>query len=380
MVYIATRGVWNEILEIRTDGSAPRTIVEKGGPIFHGLSVSTDGAIAATIANSPSHPKEAYTVRLQSGQVRRTTTHNPWLKAKSFGNQQVVNYKARDGMDIEGLLIHPVAGTNKGTAPLIVMVHGGPEAHYSNGWITNYSTPGQVAAGRGFAVLYPNYRGSTGRGVAFAKGDHGDPAGREFDDLLDGVAHLDKKGLIDKKRVGITGGSYGGYASAWGATAHTEHYAASVVFVGVSNQISKVGTTDIPNEMKLVHFLQYAWDNWDFFLKRSPVYHADKCKTPTLILHGKADTRVDPGQSRELYRHIKMRGNAPVRLVLYPGEGHGNRKAANRYDYNLRMMRWMEHYLKGDGKEMPALSPEYAPSTKAATSKRKKRGKNRKKR
>jgi len=137
---------------------------------------------------------------------------------------------------------------------------------------------------------------------------------------------------------------------------------------------------NITNEMKLVHFLQYAWDNWDFFLKRSPVYHADKCKTPTLILHGKADTRVDPGQSRELYRHIKMRGNAPVRLVLYPGEGHGNRKAANRYDYNLRMMRWMEHYLKGDGKEMPALSPEYAPSTKAATSKRKKRGKNRKKR
>ncbi len=89
------------------------------------------------------------------------------------------------------------------------------------------------------------------------------------------------------------------------------------------------------------------WDNWQFFLERSPVYYAGQSKTPLLILHGKDDPRVNVGQSRELYRHLKLRGQAPVRLVLYPGEGHGNRRAASRLDYTLRSVRWMEHYLKG---------------------------------
>jgi dipeptidyl aminopeptidase/acylaminoacyl peptidase len=94
-------------------------------------------------------------------------------------------------------------------------------------------------------------------------------------------------------------------------------------------------------------------------LERSPIFHADKSRTPLLILHGKDDPRVNPGQSRELYRHLKLRGGAPVRLVLYPGEGHGNRRAAARLDYALRSLEWFEHYLKGPGGEMPAGELDY---------------------
>ncbi len=149
-------------------------------------------------------------------------------------------------------------------------MHGGPEAHDRNGWKTSYSNPGQMAAARGFAVFYPNYRGSTGRGVAFSKTSQGDPAGKEFDDLVDAVDHLVAIGLVDKAKVGITGGSYGGYATGWCSTYYTDRFAAGVMFVGISDNLSKVGTTDIANEEFHVHALKRPWDDWQFFLRAQP--------------------------------------------------------------------------------------------------------------
>jgi dipeptidyl aminopeptidase/acylaminoacyl peptidase len=109
------------------------------------------------------------------------------------------------------------------------------------------------------------------------------------------------------------------------------------------------GTSDIPNEMYLVHSLKWPWeDNWMNLIERSPIYHAGKAKTPILIMHGEQDTRVHPSQSMELFRSIKVRTETPVRLVFYPGEGHGNRKAAAQYDYSLRLMRWTDTYLSAD--------------------------------
>ncbi len=139
------------------------------------------------------------------------------------------------------------------------------------------------------------------------------------------------------------------------------------MFVGISDKISKVGTTDIPNEEFLVHSLKRPWDDWNFLLERSPIRHTEKARTPLLILHGKEDPRVNPGQSRELFRHLKMRGKAPVRLVLYPGEGHGNKKAAAKLDYNLRMMQWFSHYLQGASADKPNMELDYPtkPASKA---------------
>jgi dipeptidyl aminopeptidase/acylaminoacyl peptidase len=276
-----------------------------------------------------------------------------------FGKQETVKYKARDGVEIEGILIRPLNEQAGAKSPLILCVHGGPEAHESNGWLTNYSRPGQMAASRGMAVFYPNYRGSTGRGVAFAKSSQGDAGGKEFDDLIDAVDHLIAAGVADGAKVGITGGSYGGYATAWCSTRYSERFAAGVMFVGISNKISKFGTTDIPDEEFDVHALHRPWEMLDFFRERSPITYADRCKTPLLILGGKDDTRVDPSQSKEMYRWLKVRGQAPVRLVQYPGEGHGNRKACAKLDYSVRMMQWLQHYLAGPGGTPPALDVEY---------------------
>jgi dipeptidyl aminopeptidase/acylaminoacyl peptidase len=258
------------------------------------------------------------------------------------------------------VLVHPLARAEGERVPLILNVHGGPEAHVSNGWLTGYNLPGQLAAARGFAVFHPNYRGSTGRGAAFAKLGQGDAAGKEFDDLVDAVDHLVERGLVDRERVGVTGGSYGGYATAWCSTRFSERFAAGVMMVGISDKISKAGTTDIPEEEFQVHALERPWDDWQGMLEGSPIYWAEGSRTPLLILHGKDDPRVHPGQSLELYRHLKLRGKAPVRLVLYPGEGHGNRKAAGRLDSCLRTLQWFEHYLRGPGGEMPPGEIEYS--------------------
>jgi dipeptidyl aminopeptidase/acylaminoacyl peptidase len=243
--------------------------------------------------------------------------------------------------------------------PLVLMVHGGPEAHFSNGWLTRYSLPGQVLAARGYAVFYPNYRASTGRGVAFSKLDHKDLAGKEFDDLVDAVDHFVTSGLADRDRVGITGGSYGGFATAWCATYYSERFAAGVMFVGISNNTGKLGTSDIPVELFQVHSRMWPWSDWQLFLERSPIYYVEKARTPLLIAGGDADTRVHPSQSLQLYRYLKLIGKTPVRLVTYPGEGHGNRRAASRLDFSLRLVRWMEHYLQGPGGEPPPPEIDY---------------------
>ncbi|WP_187265941.1 S9 family peptidase [Alkalisalibacterium limincola] len=358
IVFISYEGVEARVGEIGVDGGSQRDLVAAGGPIWSGLSVARSGDIAL-VANAPGHPGEVFRLARGQGEPQRLTDSNPWLADVELARQEVVRYAARDGLEIEGILYHPLQRAGNARVPLILAVHGGPEAHYSNGWLTSYNLPAQHAASRGFAVFYPNYRASTGRGVEFSQLNHGRPAKEEFDDLVDGVDHLIETGLVDGDRVGITGGSYGGYASAWGATYYSERFAAAVMNVGLSDKIGMMGTTDIPQELYLVHYLTWPWEDWTMYTEASPIYYANRSRTPTLILHGEADTRVDVTQSKTMYRFLKLAGQAPVRLVLYPGEGHGNVRAASRWDYSLRLMRWMEHYLVGEGGDMPPYEIDY---------------------
>ncbi len=365
ILWLADVGVGSRIGRVSPDGSGMDVLLDTRDPVFTGMSADRSGRVLALVGESPSHPRELFTWQPGQGKPLRRTHLNPWLADRVLGRQEVVRWKGPGGLPIEGLLIHPVERRDGQRVPLIVVAHGGPESHYRNGWLTRYATPGQVAAGRGYAVLYPNYRGSTGYGVAFSKADQGDGGGREFEDVLAGIDHVVAMGLADPDRVGITGGSYGGFFTGWAATRWSSRFRAAVMFVGISDQLSKVGTTDIPKEMELVHWLTTPYENLQLFLDRSAVLHAKEGRTPLLILGGKEDRRVDPGQSMELYRALKFWGRTPVRLVRYPGEGHGNRRAASRLDYNLRMMRWFDHFLVRGGKELPPWQIEYPlPSAK----------------
>jgi dipeptidyl aminopeptidase/acylaminoacyl peptidase len=360
ITFYASRGTSTVLGTIRPNGSNKQIIFNGERYDISSFSRASNGTIAF-VASTPEHPNELFVrPNRRNAQPERKTNHNSWLAELDLGKQEVIRYAARDGeFEIEGMLIYPV-GYQEGTRfPLITMVHGGPEAHYSNGWLTGYQIPGQMAAAKGYAVFYPNYRGSTGRGIEFIYSSQADLAGKEFDDVVDGVDYLIERGIADENRIGVTGGSYGGYASAWMSTYYSDRFAAAVMFVGISNNLSKWGTSDIPDELYLVHSRERMWDSdekWMDYLKRSPIYWVDRAQTPILIMHGAEDTRVHPAQSLELYRHLKVRRpDVPSRLVWYPGEGHGNTRASSRLDYSYRMFEWFDTYLMTGNRsaEMP---------------------------
>ena len=357
--FLASEGTNSVLGTIQANGSNKEVIYRTSDQAITSFSLAENNTFSF-VASAPTHPAEVFTIaNTRRATPEKKTDHNPWLNNLKLGKQEVITYTARDGQfDIEGILIYPVDYQKGTSVPLITVVHGGPESHYSNGWLTGYSNPGQASAARGYAVFYPNYRGSTGRGTEFTYSSQGNAAGKEFDDVVDGVDYLIEQGIADKNRIGVTGGSYGGYASAWMSTYYSDRFAAAVMFVGISNNISKWGTSDIPEELYLVHSRSWLWDNWQKSLESSPIYYVDRSQTPILIMHGSEDPRVHPAQSMELYRHIKVRKpEVPVRLIYYPGEGHGNRNSGSKYDYNLRMLQWFDTYLKtGNAKaEKPSL-------------------------
>jgi dipeptidyl aminopeptidase/acylaminoacyl peptidase len=353
ILFSAEEGVDITLSEFKLDAKNRSILIEPGNAVFNNFSFNN--GVISLAGSTPEHPNELLTYLLETDKLKKETELNSWIDNISLAKQEKIVYAARDGLQIEGLLVYPLNFKKGIKYPLIVYIHGGPESAVNNGWVTAYNIWGQVAAAKDFFVFMPNYRSSSGRGVEFSKMDFGDPVNAEFNDVLDGIDYLVMKGYVDSSKVGIGGGSYGGYFSAWAATKETEHFAASVVFVGVTDIISKRYTSDIPYELYNVHWGIWSHENFDLMLDRSPVKYASQSKTPTLILHGKEDTRVHPSQSLELYRALKTHGKAPVRLILYPGQGHGNSKNTSKLDFNLRTMEWFEYYLKSDNPktEMP---------------------------
>jgi dipeptidyl aminopeptidase/acylaminoacyl peptidase len=307
LYYQASEGVNNDLYSVALKGGKRKLLLdgEEVGVVFQAPVMD---AKQKNFVFSGSTPADYVSLYLWKGKgdLERITDANPSLAKAKLGEQRVIKYAARDGQEIEGILMLPVGYEEGKSYPLIIYVHGGPESHHSNAWLSRYATPGQVMAGKGYMVAYFNYRASTGYGVAFGKAGLGDPAGKEFDDIADGIDYLIAEYGADKERVGLAGGSYGGYASAWFATYYTEKVKAVAMFVGISNLISKKGTTDIPYEEIYVHSGGKLEDQWELSLERSPVYHAAKSKTATLIYGGADDTRVHPSQSMELYRRMKV--------------------------------------------------------------------------
>ena len=220
VIYLAAEGVWNTLNLVPAAGGDRRVILDSktSGIIFDNISYTRDFRTVTMPGESQSIPRDLFSWN-PGGKLRRLTRLNPWLDERALGRQEVVRYRARDGLEIEGILVYPV-GYEKGRRyPLMISVHGGPELHYTNGWVSSsYMMPSQVFAGKGYAVFHPNYRSSTGYGVKFGLAGYEDPAGREFDDLADGIEFLVREGIADRDRVGLGGISYGGYAAAWFGT------------------------------------------------------------------------------------------------------------------------------------------------------------------
>jgi dipeptidyl aminopeptidase/acylaminoacyl peptidase len=247
-----------------------------------------------------------------------------------------------DGQEIEGILVLPPGRPAKGL-PLVLMIHGGPTASWTYQW-SNYGLPALWATA-GYAVLMPNPRGSAGYGQAFAAANVHDIGGGELRDVLAGVDALVDSGIADERRIGVTGGSHGGYMTNWAIT-QTARFAASIPVAGSANRLSKYNTGNIG----ALEELFYDPDPYDLtgkVLSRSPIVHVRGVRTPTLIVHGEKDRCVPVGQAYEMYAGLARLGNVPVELVIYPREGHSISERAHRIDFWERSKAWFDRYVAG---------------------------------
>ncbi|MCA9649742.1 MAG: S9 family peptidase [Myxococcales bacterium] len=342
LLMLADQGTKTALHRVAVDGTMSGATVTT--PVCHVADASDDGRTVACAGDRPDHPPEVF-AGPPSG-LRRLTHSNPELETKRLGERRVVRWKAADGLEIEGVLTLPVGYESGQRYPLAVLVHGGPEGISHDGWNTRGGYPTQLFATRGYVVLEPNYRGSRGRGVAFGKADHGDLGGKEFEDVLAGIDHLVAEGLVDGERVGMGGWSYGGYFSGLAATKHSKRFRAAMVGAAIIDWISFTGTSEIEQENSLVHWNLWPYEHASLAWERSPMAHTQGSTTATLVVHGMDDTRVPPGQGKELYRALRHAGTE-AELVLYPREGHGLRERAHQIDFVGRWLDWFDEHVKG---------------------------------
>jgi len=298
--------------------------------------VSATGEIAF-VGQTSVTPQELW-LRDAEGQTQQVTHLNESLKAYGLIPPEFYKYKSFDGVEIEAAMLKPAGYDGKLKLPTIVLVHGGPTGN----WRDAVDIWGQLLVARGYAVLYPNVRGSVGYGEKFMEMNRADWAGGDFKDVIAGVEDLVTKGIADPKRLGIGGWSYGGYMAEWAVT-QTDLFKAAVSGAGMANLISEFGTENGSAEDEW--FFGTPYEHPERFLNSSPFLYVKNAKTPTLILQGEADP-IDPiGQSQELYRGLKRYG-VETDFVVYPREPHGLQEAKHRVDMQTRMVAWFDKYLK----------------------------------
>lgn len=316
-----------------------------------GVSPDARGTRLALVLDTPQMPPEVYVQEGSSWAPKQLTTTNPWLSERRLGESRVITWKSKDGREVEGVLLLPVGYSAGQKVPLLVSAHGGPTGVHTNGF-KGGTSPGQTWAARGWAVLYPNPRGSTGYGEWWMRANTNDWGGGDYRDIMTGVDALIAQGIADSSRMAFEGWSYGGYMTSW-VVSQTGRFKAAMMGAGLPSLLSMAGTTDIPGYIN-TFFGQPQYDgsivnaNIRKFLERSAVSYSDKVTTPLLILHGAADERVPIGQPMEFYRALKDRGKT-TELVFYPREGHGLTEYYHQLDRMKREYEWMARFTLGQG-------------------------------
>jgi dipeptidyl aminopeptidase/acylaminoacyl peptidase len=278
-------------------------------------------------------------IATQSGGAKKISELNAKWKDIPLSKPEFVRYKSFDGMEIEAALLKPL-GYKEGTrVPFIVDVHGGP----TGAWRDRFERWGQLLAARGYAVLYPNVRGSTGYGEEFVEMNRADWGGGDFKDVMAGVDTFIARGVADPERLGIGGWSYGGYMAEWAIT-QTTRFKASIVGAGLSDLAAEYGTEQGPEYDEWFFGLPY--ENLEKFLADSPIRYIKNARTPTLILHGREDPTDPIGQGQQLYRALK-RYEVPSEFVVYPRELHPVREEKHTLDLLRRVLGWYDKYVKG---------------------------------
>jgi dipeptidyl aminopeptidase/acylaminoacyl peptidase len=300
----------------------------------------------AFILSSPLNPAEVWTLRRDAtsgagAPPRRISRHNEeFARSFTFVNPEELNFKSADGTNVQGWLMKPLGWRAGERYPLILAIHGGPHGMYGY----SFNAAFQAYAARGYAVLYINPRGSSGYGQKFSDGTLREWGGGDYRDLMAGVDEsLRKFPWIDRGRMGVTGGSYGGFMTNWIIT-QTTRFRAAVASASVSNLVSFYSTS-LYQDLIHAEFGGFPWDDYDLLWRWSPLRYARAVETPTLFIHGELDNDVHITQAEEMYMALRRR-NVETALARYPREGHGFREPRHREDALERTLDWFDKYLK----------------------------------
>jgi dipeptidyl aminopeptidase/acylaminoacyl peptidase len=298
----------------------------------------------AFVGESMDVPDEVYISELRKFRPRVISSFNSTKKWPEVSKTELLSWKSKDGLQVEGLLTYP-SGYKKGEKyPLALMIHGGPAGVYTQ---TFTGSPSiyviQFFADNGYAVLRSNPRGSTGYGKDFRYANFKDWGFGDYEDIMAGVDKVIDMGIADPERLAAMGWSYGGYMTSFLVT-RTGRFKAASMGAGLPNLVSMVTTTDIPDYLA-AHMGGEFWEDYETYEKHSAIYRIANVTTPTQVIHGANDLRVPFTQGQEFYVALKRRG-IDTEMIVYPRTPHGPREPKLLMDVSPRILNWFDKYIQ----------------------------------
>lgn len=302
--------------------------------------VGPKGDVAFT-GSTASHPSELYYLASTNDAPRRLTNYNDWISSITLAKVEPVDWQGPNAFHEDGILDYPPGFSKGNRYPLVLLIHGGPQASSTTG----FDLFGQLIAAQGYLVFQPNYRGSDNLGNAYQRAiyrDAGDGPGR---DVMAGLAAVENRGIIDPQKIGVSGWSYGGYMTSW-MIGHYHIWKVAVSGAAVNDLIAEASVSD-GNRTDYASMGGSPWigDNWKIYRDQSPITYAAQIKTPTLILCDVGDFRVPINQSYEMYHALKDNG-VTTQFFAYPVRGHFPGDPVRREDVMTRWIGWLNQYLK----------------------------------
>ncbi len=347
LYFTETNKTRNVLQSIGLDGVAASLDQPSRGTLStygRGARLNATGSHIGFAAESWDRAVEASILDLGGGSVRQVSAHGEQLPDLPIGKTEVVRWKTEDGFEIEGLLTYPVGYEAGKRVPFVLLIHGGPMGVFTDLFLgAGGRYPIAAFAARGYAVLRPNPRGSSGYGKKFRMANYGDWGGGDYEDIMAGADHVIEMGIADAQRMAVMGWSYGGFMTSWVIT-HTNRFKAACVGAAVTNLWSFTGTSDIPNFLP-DYFAGEPWERFQAYRDHSPMSFVKGVTTPSLILHGEQDLRVPISQGFELYNALKRQG-VKTKMVVYPRTPHAPREPKFVLDVAQRHLAWVEEHLQ----------------------------------
>jgi dipeptidyl aminopeptidase/acylaminoacyl peptidase len=343
-VYRATLDGKVEALTTGPEVNGAPSIDRKGGTLVFLRENSVTPREVWALALAPATGTRPTKGRAAPASPRALTDTNPQVRELLSFPKELVTWKGADGWDMEGLLVYP-PGYGKGSrVPLALNVHGGPAGAHSNTFTPAPRVWGwPLFAQKGYAIFFPNPRGSGGYGEKFRAANVRDWGVKDYEDLMQGIDALVERGIADPERLTVNGWSYGGFMTSTIVT-KTDRFKSAIVGAAVTNLASFTGTADIP-EFARSYFRSWPWEDPQVYVDRSALLHAGNVKTPSLVVHGDKDDRVPVSQGWEFYNALKTIG-VPTDLLILPRQPHGIREPKLLRTCHERFLAWTEKYAR----------------------------------